>query len=145
MNDKWGRQLFTAGAVLMVLLGLVHALSLIRAPVPANETERQLFHLMDTYRFNLMGSMRSMTDLFRGFSMAFTVASLGLGVLDLTLARERPALLKRVALVNIVWLAALVGIALKYFFAVPLTLQVVALLIFAAAWLKLPSASPDSI
>ena len=141
MKDKWGRRLFKAGAVLLVLLGLVHSLSLIRDLVPANDTERQLLTLMNTYRFNLMGSMRSMTDLFRGFSIAFTVASIGLGVLDLTLAGERSALLRRVALVNIVWLAVLVGIALRYFFAAPLAFQVVALLIFAAAWLKLPSES----
>lgn len=130
---------------MMVLLGLVHALSLIRDPVPSNDTERQLLTLMNNYRFNLMGSMRSMSDLLRGFSMAFTVASIGLGVLDLSLRRERAVLLKRVALINALWLAALVVIALKYFFVVPLTLQLVALAIFAAAWLRLPSTSPDSV
>src|SRR5215813_2278346 len=145
MNDKWGRRLFTTGAVVMVLLGLIHSLSLIRDLVPANDTERQLFQLMDTYRFNLMGSMRSMTDLFRGFSMAFSVASIGLGVLDFSLRRERAALLKRVAMINVLWLAALVAIALKYFFAAPLAFQLVALAIFAAAWIRLPSNAPASI
>jgi hypothetical protein len=124
---------------MMLLLGLVHTLSLIRDPVPANETERQLFDLMSTYRFNLMGSMRSMYDLMRGFSMSFTVASIGLGVLDLTLAGERTGLLKRVALINVLWLAALAGIALRYFFAAPLSFQVVTLVLFVAAWIKLPS------
>ena len=124
---------------MLVLLGLVHTLSLIHDPVPANETERQLFDLMNTYRFNLMGSMRSMSDLMRGFSMAFTVASIGLGTLDLILARERVGLLKRIALVNVIWLAALVGIALRYFFAAPLSFQVVTLVLFVAAWFTLPA------
>ena len=124
---------------MLVLLGLVHTLSLIRDPVPANETERQLFDLMNTYRFNLMGSMRSMSDLMRGFSMAFTVASIGLGTLDLILARERVGLLKRIALVNVIWMAALVGIALRYFFAAPLSFQVVTLVLFVAAWCTLPA------
>ena len=124
---------------MLVLLGLVHTLSLIRDPVPANETERQLFDLMNTYRFNLMGSMRSMSDLMRGFSMAFTVASIGLGTLDLILARERVGLLKRIALVNVIWMAALVGIALRYFFAAPLSFQVVTLVLFVAAWFTLPA------
>jgi hypothetical protein len=139
MTDKWGRRLFQAGGVMLVLLGLVHTLSLIREPVPANETERQLFNLMNTYRFHLMGSMRSMSDLLRGFSMAFTVASIGLGTLDLTVARERTGLLKRIALVNVIWLTALVGIALRYFFAAPLSFQVVALVLFVAAWFTLPA------
>jgi hypothetical protein len=138
MNDKWGRRLFTTGAVVLVILGLIHSLSLIRELVPANDTERQLFHLMDTYRFNLMGSMRTMTELFRGFSVCFTVASIGLGVLDLSLLREPSALLKRVALIHVLWLGALVVIALKYFFAAPLAFQALALAIFAAAWIKLP-------
>jgi hypothetical protein len=139
MKDKWGQRLFRAGGVMLVLLGLVHTLSLIRDPVPANETERQLFDLMNTYRFNLMGSMRSMSDLMRGFSMAFTVASIGLGTLDLILARERVGLLKRIALVNVIWMAALVGIALRYFFAAPLSFQVVTLVLFVAAWFTLPA------
>ena len=145
MNEKWGRRLFAAGAIVMVLLGLIHSLSLIRRPIPANDTEQHLFLLMNTYQFNLMGSMRSMTDLFRGFSMAFTVASIGLGVLDFSLRRERTALLKRVALINVLWLLALVLIALRYFFAAPLTFQTVGLAIFAAAWIKLPSTSTDSV
>jgi hypothetical protein len=139
MKDKWGQRLFRAGGLMLVLLGLVHTLSLIRDPVPANETERQLFDLMNTYRFNLMGSMRSMSDLMRGFSMSFTVASIGLGTLDLILARERAGLLKRIALVNVIWLAALVGIALRYFFAVPLSFQVGTLVLFVAAWFTLPA------
>jgi hypothetical protein len=139
MKDKWGQRLFRAGGVMLVLLGLVHTLSLIRDPVPANETERQLFDLMNTYRFNLMGSMRSMSDLMRGFSMAFTVASIGLGTLDLILARERVGLLKHIALVNVIWMAALAGIAWRYFFAAPLSFQVVTLVLFVAAWFTLPA------
>ena len=46
MTDKWGRRLFKTGAVVLVLVGLVHALSLFEKPVPANDTERQLLDLM---------------------------------------------------------------------------------------------------
>ena len=42
MTDKWGRRLFKAGAVALLILGLVHSLSLIREQVPANDTEKQL-------------------------------------------------------------------------------------------------------
>jgi hypothetical protein len=106
---------------------------------PANETERQLLDLMANYKFNLMGSMRSMSDLMRGFSISFTLGAFGFGAIDLALSRERGGLLKRVALVNAIWLAALTAVALRYFFAAPLSFLVVALLIFVLAWLKLPS------
>jgi hypothetical protein len=55
MTDTWGRRLFTTGAVILVLLGLVDSPSLIKPPVLANDTERQLLELMTSYKFNLMG------------------------------------------------------------------------------------------
>src|ERR1039458_10568191 len=82
MTDKWGRRLFTTGSVLLLLLGLVHALSLFEKPVPANDTERQLFDLMSNYKFNVMGSMRSMDNFLRGFSISFMLAALAMGALD---------------------------------------------------------------
>ena len=139
MTDKWGRRLFKTGAAVLVLLGLVHSLSLIQKPLPANDTERQLLDLMANYKFNLMGSLRGMADLMQGFSASFTVAALGLGVLDLSLARERAGLLKRVALINTIWLVATTAISLHYFFAAPTSFLAVALMIFALAWLKLPA------
>ena len=83
MNDAWGRRFFTAGAVLLLLLGLVHSISLFETPTPANDTEKQLLLLMNDYHFNLMGSSRSMNDLLRGFSVSFMLAALAFGGFDL--------------------------------------------------------------
>ena len=52
-------------------MGLVHSLSLFGKPAPANDTERQLLDLMSNYKFNVMGSMRSMDNFLHGFSIAF--------------------------------------------------------------------------
>ena len=139
MTDKWGRRLFKLGGVVLVLLGLVHAISLFEKPVPANGTEKQLLDLMMNYKFNLMGSSRTMNDLLRGFSASFMLAALGFGVLDLVLSRERSPLLKRVALANVIWLAAMTAVSVHYFFAAPTSCLAVTLLIFVVAWLKLPS------
>jgi hypothetical protein len=145
MLEKWGRRLFTAGAVWLLLLGLVHSLSLIGKPQPANETERQLLDLMSNYKFNLMGSMRSMDNLVRGFSISFMLGSLVLGALDWTLRRERAELLKRVAVVNAVWLAAMTAVSFRYFFAVPASFLAIALVIFTLASITLPArARPES-
>jgi hypothetical protein len=138
-NERRGRRLYTAGAVLLILMGLVHSLSLIQKPVPSNETERQLLNLMSNYKFNLMGSQRSMNNLMTGFSMAFMLAALGLGAVDFSLRREPTQLLKRVALLNTLWLAVMTAVSLRYFFAAPTSFLVAALLIFLLATLTLPS------
>ena len=67
--------------------------------------------------------------------------AIGLGVLDLLLGRERAGLLKRVALINAIWLATMTVVSLRYFFAFPTACLAAALLIFALAWLKLPGSS----
>lgn len=133
--------MFKTGAVWLLILGAVHSISLFRAQVPANDTERQLLELMSGYKFNLMGSFRNMETLLRGFSVAFMLAPLGFGVLDLMLSGERAGLLKRVALVNILWLAAMTAVSLHYFFILPTAFLVVALLIFILAWLKLSASA----
>ena len=139
MTDKWGRRLFKTGAVALLLVGLVHSLSLIRERVPANDTERQLYGLMSSYKFNLMGSIRSMSDMLRGFSVSFMLAALGFGLFDLLLSREPAGLLKRAALANIIWLAAMTAVSFHYFFIVPASFLAVTLLIFVLAWWKLPA------
>lgn len=142
MTDRWGRRLFQAGALLLLLLSLVHSLSLFEKLVPANATEKQLLDLMANYKFNLIGSTRSMADLLRGFSVSFMLSALGFGVLDLLLSRERITLVKRLALINAIWLVAMTGVSLRYFFAAPTSFLIAALLLFTLAWLKLPSERP---
>src|SRR5208337_4548782 len=139
MTDKWGRRFFKSGGVFLILLGLVHSISFFEKLVPANDTERQLLDLMSTYKFNLMGSLRSMGDLFQGFSVAFMLAALGMGALTVAVSNERTSLLKRVALVIAIWLALMTGVSLHYFFPAPTSFLVVALLLFVLAWLRLPS------
>jgi hypothetical protein len=130
--------LFKAGAIVLVVSGLVHSLSLINKQVPTNATERQLFDLMSNYKFNVMGSIRSMGDVLRGFSISFMLAALGFGTLDLMMSRERDGILKRLAMVNAIWLAAMTVVSLKYFFLAPTSFMAAGLLLFALAWAKLP-------
>jgi len=139
MTDKWGRRLFKSGAVFLIILGLVHSFSLFTKLAPANATEKQLIDLMDNYKFNPVGSPRTMSDLFRGFSTCFMLAAFGFGLFDIALWGERSGLVKRAALVNLIWLAAMIAVALKYFFIVPISFRVIALLLFLLAWWRLPS------
>ena len=70
---------------------------------------------------------------------AVMVAALGFGIFDFSLSNERAGLLKRAALVNIIWLAVMVAVSLRYFFIIPVSFLAVTLLIFVFAWLKLPA------
>jgi hypothetical protein len=81
-----------------------------------------------------------MNDFLQGFSISFALASLGFGVFDFTVRRERAALLKRVALVNVLWLAVMTGVSWHYFFAAPAAFLTATTLIFVLAWVKLPAA-----
>ena len=124
----------------LIVIAAVHSISLFQKPMVRNDSEKQLMELMTTYRFTVMGSLRTMNDFLRGFSISFGLASLGFGVLDFTLRRERAALLKRVALVNVIWLAVMTGVSWHYFFAAPTSFLAATMLIFVLASVKLPAA-----
>jgi predicted membrane protein len=94
---------------------------------------------MSSYKLNLIGSLRSMAEMLRGFSVSFMAAALGFGVFDLMLSRERARLLRRPSLINIIWLASMTAVSLRYFFIVPTSFLAVALFIFVLVWLTLPA------
>ena len=129
--------------MLLVLMSAIHSISLFQKPMIRNESEKQLVELMTNYRFTIMGSVRTMNDFFRGFSVSFGLATLGFAGLDFAVCRERAQLLKRVALCNVLWLAAMTAISWHYFFAAPASFLTVALIIFFLAWLKLPAAETN--
>jgi hypothetical protein len=125
---------------MLVLLSAVHSVSLFQKPKMRNASEKQLTELMANYRFTVMGSVRTMNDFLRGFSISFGLATLGFAVLDFAVCRERAQLLKRVSLCNVVWLAAMTGISWHYFFAAPTSFLSIALVVFLLASVKLPAA-----
>jgi len=100
---------------MLIVTAAVHSISFFQKPMVRNDAEKQLTDLITNYRFAIMGSVRTMNDFVRGFSISFALASWGFGVLDFALRRERAALLKRVALVNVMWLAVMTGVAGHYF------------------------------
>jgi hypothetical protein len=137
MTEATARRVFRIGAGLLLLTGAVHSLSFFLSRAPANETEKQLELLMNGYRLNLLGSMRTTEELMRGFSISFMLGILAFGVLDFAVSGERAALLKRVALVNVVWLAAMIAVSLRYFFIIPISFLIVSFLPFAIVALTL--------
>jgi hypothetical protein len=66
---------------------------------------------------------------------------------DLSLWREPAELVKRIAIVNTLWLAVMTAVSVRYFFAAPTSFLAAALILFLLATLTLPrtrtSARPD--
>lgn len=77
-------------AVFQLLTAFIHSLSLFFRPPPNNETERQIFDLMQNYKFDFGGGFhRSMSDLTTGLSICFCLACLLGGLMNQYLLRKR--------------------------------------------------------
>jgi hypothetical protein len=136
MPSRW---LFAAGAWVLIALGLAHLFghySLVTTE-PADETHRRLLDLMRGYQFDHGHNfLRSTMEILAGFSLAFSVLSLALGLLDLVVLRHSrawPSLLREVATVNAGALGILTALALRYWFPVPFLFLAAAFLCFVTA------------
>ena len=59
---------------LQLITGLFHSLSFFNSPLPENETERQLFDLMESYYFDFgAGFHHSVNDLMLAFSISLSL------------------------------------------------------------------------
>ena len=133
------RKLFTAGCVVLILLGLVHMLG--HASMQANQgetdAERQMLTLMRGERTDMgLGFVRSMSDIVNGFSLHFSVASLAMGLLGFVVRRHAaaaPGLLRQAAIVYAGTYGVLTGIGLRYWFPAPLLFLILSFLCFAGA------------
>ena len=133
------RKLFTAGCVVLVLLALVHLLGHYRLTTSGGDTEheRQLLVMMRAAPQDLgLGMKRTMFDFFAGFSLTFSVTSLGLGLVGLVVRRHfaaAPGLLRQAAIVYAGTLGVMTGVTIRYFFPPPLAFVAAAFLLFVAA------------
>lgn len=133
------RKLFTAGCVVLIVLGLVHLLGHYHLTTSAGETDqdRQLLALMRGNGRDMgLGMVRSTFDILTGFSLAFSVFGLGMGLAGFVVWRhERAAagLLRRTAIVYAGTWGVVTAVTLRYFFWIPLAFVAAAFLLFAAA------------
>jgi hypothetical protein len=140
------RKLFTAGCVVLIALGLVHLLGhygLITSQ-GENEQERQLLAMMRGNPQDMgLGMMRTTFDILSGFSLYFSVSSLGLGLLGLVVRRHASAaagLLRQMAIVYAGTYGVMTAVGLRYWFPAPLFFLAAAFLCFAAAVATAPRA-----
>ncbi len=79
-------------AVMQLITALIHSLSLFVKPEPASDIERQIFIMVESYRFDLGGGFHQpLGDLMTGLSMCFCLFFLLGGSVSLFLLRKRAA------------------------------------------------------
>jgi hypothetical protein len=133
------RKLFAAGCWVLVATGLAHVAGhygLMNAQGDT-EAERLLLSLMRGNAQDMgLGFVRSMFDIVAGFSLAFVVLPLGMGLVGLVVLRHAdraPGLLRQAAVAYAGTLGIMTAIAFRYWFPAPLFFLASAFVCFLAA------------
>jgi len=140
------RKLFTIGCVVLIALGLVHLMGhyMLTTNQGENDAERQLLAMMRSNPQDMgLGFLRTTSDILSGFSLYFSVSSLGLGLIGLVVRRHAsaaPGLLRQTAIAYAGTYAVLTGVALRYWFPAPLFFLAAAFLCFVVAVATAPRA-----
>jgi len=110
-------------AIFQFIVAIFHSISLFVTLPPNNETEKQLFTLMDTYKFDLgTGFHRTMGELTLVFSACLCLVCLLGGLLNWYLLRKKvdPEIMKGVITINLVVFGILFGLTVTFTFLVPI-------------------------
>ena len=119
---KYSAWLKTA-AIFQFITAIIHSISLFVTLPPNNETEKQLFTLMDTYKFDLStGFHRTMGELILVFSACFCLVCLLGGLLNWYLLRKKvdPEIMKGVITINLIVFGILFGLTVAFTFLLPI-------------------------
>jgi hypothetical protein len=91
--------------IFQFMIAIIHATTLFITPLPNNNTEKQLFALMDTYKFDFgAGFHRTMNELTLVFSACFGLFYLLGGLLNGYLLRKKvePQIMRGVITINLI-------------------------------------------
>ena len=79
-----------AAAIVQFIFAAIHVITLFIVPLPNNETEKQLFTLMDTYQFDFgVGFHRTMNELTLVFSASLCLLYVFGGLINWYLLRKK--------------------------------------------------------
>jgi hypothetical protein len=122
---KYSTWLKTA-AILQLIAAIIHATTLFVTLPPNNETEKQLFTLMDTYRFDFgAGFHRTMSELTLALSACFCLVCLLGSLLNGYLLRKNvePQIMQGVITINLLVFGILFGLTVMFTFLLPIVLS----------------------
>ena len=113
-------------AVLQFIAAISHAITLFVTLPPNNETEKQLFMMMDTYKFDFgAGFHRTMGQLLFALSACFCLVCLLGSLLNWYLLRKKvgPEIMKGVVTINLLVFGVLFGLTATFAFLMPVILS----------------------
>ena len=122
---KYSTWLKTA-AILQFIAAIIHAVTLFVTLPPNNETEKQLFTLINTYRFDFgAGFHRTMGELLLALSACFCLVCLLGSLLNWYLLRKKvePGIMQGVININLVVFGILFGLTATFAFLLPIILS----------------------
>ncbi|MFI5131403.1 MAG: hypothetical protein ACHQFX_15485 [Chitinophagales bacterium] len=122
---KYSTWLKTA-AILQLTAAIIHAITLFVTLPPNNETEKQLYTLMDTYRFDFgAGFHRTMGDLIFALSACFCLVCLLGSLLNWYLLRKKvgPGIMQGIININLLVFGILLGLTATFAFLMPIILS----------------------
>jgi membrane associated rhomboid family serine protease len=111
--------------VFQFITAVIHAMTLFMKPPPTNDTEKQLFALMDTYKFDFgAGFHRTMGELTLALSACFCLVCLLGGLLNWYLLRKKvePEIMKGVITINLIVFGICFGLMATFTFLPPVVL-----------------------
>ncbi len=128
---------------MQLIAAVLHAVTLFINLPPANDTEKQLFTLMDTYRFDFgAGFHRTMGQLLLALSSCFCLVCLLGSLLNWHLIRKKvdAKIMRGVININLIVFGILLLLTIAFAFLVPITLAGLIVIFLAVARVKLNKA-----
>ena len=117
------RRAFLFAAWMSLLTAGFHLLGHFSGPrPPANDTERQIWELVSTYRYQVPGGQRTLWEFQLGFSLTFSIFLALWGLLGLLVwrhAADNLALRRSVTLASTLAALLMLAVSLRYFFVAP--------------------------
>ena len=113
-------------AIWQFTAAIIHAITLFVTLPPNNETEKQLFTLMDTYRFDFgAGFHRTMGELLFTLSACFCLVCVLGGLLNWYLLRKKVGseIMQGVITINLIVFGILFGLTVAFAFLMPIILS----------------------
>lgn len=132
---------FSAAVLFQLLTGLLLSLSLFANPEPANDTERQIFALLSTYRIEAGAGFRpTYANLFTALSSCFTFLCLFAAFVNgyLLFKHTEPTVMRGILGINVVIFGAVFAMMAIFTFLPPIVCTGLIFINLVAAFIVVP-------
>lgn len=132
----------TAAVLFQLLTALLHSLALFFTPAPENDTERQIFALLTTYRKDMGGGFApTIASLTTALSSCFSFVCLlgGLTLGYLLWKHTEPNVMKGIIGINLIVFGAIFAVMAVFTFLPPIILTGLIFVNLLAAYLVVPN------